>query len=165
MRRLGKIVLLALVLATSGSLACTLGLQSAEVYMARGYALLLQARHTGDGPRRERLIAEAVAAFKAAYQLAGHVVQAQALVGAAQGYLLMQSPRPHFPFLWQATPLQRAEKSLQQAVFLRPDNAAAVLLLALVYQRQAWLAKAQQAEQLQRSNVYLVRAAALGLPV
>jgi hypothetical protein len=164
-RRLGKIVLLALALAISGSLACALGLQSAEVYMAHGSTLLLQARHTGDGQGRERLIAEAVAAFKAAYQLAGHVVQGQALVGAAQGYLLMQSPRPHFPFLWQATPLQRAEKSLQQALFLQPDNGAAVLLLALVYQRQAWLATAPQAESLQRSNAYLVRAAALGLPV
>src|SRR4029450_8924627 len=101
--------------------------QYCGVYMAQGYAVLLQARHTGDGQRREQLVAEAVAAFKDAYQLAGPTVQMQALVGAAQGYLLMQSPRPHFPFLWQATPLQRAEKSLQQALFLQPDNGAAVL--------------------------------------
>jgi hypothetical protein len=133
--------------------------------MARGYALLLQARHTGDGQRREPLIAEAVAAFKDTYQLAGPTVQVQALIGAAQGYLLMQSPRRRFPFLWQATPLQRAEKSLQQALFLQPNNAAAILLLALVYQRQAWLAQAQQAASLQRSRAYLERAAELGLPV
>jgi len=164
-RRLCRVVLVALALATNGSLAWPLGLQSAGVYLARGYALLLQARHTGDGQWRERRLAEAVAAFKDAYQLAGPTAQGQALVGAAQGYLLMQSPRPHFPFLWQATPLQRAEKSLQQALFLQPNNAAAVLLLGLVTQRQAWLAKAPQAEHLQRSNAYLVRAAALGLPV
>jgi hypothetical protein len=133
--------------------------------MAHGYTLLLQARHTEDGQRRERLLAKAVEAFKDAYQLTGPTVQVQALIGAAQGYLLMQSPRPRFPFLWQATPLQRAEKSLQQALFLQPNNAAAVLLLGLVYQRQAWLAKAQQAERLQRSSAYLVRAAELGLPV
>jgi hypothetical protein len=164
-RRLGRVVLVALALTTNGSLAWPLGLQSAGVYMARGSALLLQARHTEDGQQRERLLAEAVAAFKAAYQLAGPTAQVQALVGAAQGYLLMQSPRWRFPFLWQAAPLQRAEKSLQQALFLQPDNGAAVLLLALVTQRQAWLAKAQQAEQLQRSNAYLVRAAQLGLPI
>jgi hypothetical protein len=152
-------------LVAHGSFAWLLGLQPAGVYVTRGETLLLQARHTGDEVQRERLIAAAVAAFKDAYQLTGHTVQVQALVGAAQGYLLMQSPRRRFPFLWQATPLQRAEKSLQQALFLQPDNGAAALLLALVYQRQALGAKTQQTEKQQRSSTYLARAAALGLPV
>jgi hypothetical protein len=163
--RLGRVVVVTLALTTSGSLAWSLGLPSVGAYMAHGYALLLQARHTGDGQRREQLIAEAVAAFKDAYPLAGPVSQAQALVGATQGYLLMQSPRLHFPFLWQATPLQRAEKSLQQALFLQPDNAAAMLLLGLVTQRQACLADTPQAERLHRSSAHLVRAAQLGLPI
>ena len=165
MHCLRRVVLVALTLVASGSFAWLLGLQPAGVYVTRGYMMLLQARQTEDEQRRERLIAEAVAAFKDAYQLAGHTAQVQALIGAAQSYLLMQSPRPRFPFLWQATPLQRAEKSVQQALFLQPDNGAAALLLALVYQRQALMAKAQQAERLRRSSASLARAADLGLPV
>lgn len=160
-----RVVWVALVLVANGSFAWLLGLQPAGAYVTRGDTLLIQARHAEDESQRERLIAAAVAAFKDAYQLAGHTAQVQALVGAAQGYLLMQAPRRRFPFLWQATPLQRAEKSLQQALFLQPDNGAAALLLALVYQRQALGAKEQQMEKRQRGSAYLARAAALGLPV
>ena len=38
---------------------------------------------------------------KEAYQIAGPNTQAHALLGAAQAYLLEQSPRRVFPFLWQ----------------------------------------------------------------
>jgi hypothetical protein len=108
----------------------------------------------------------AIAAFKEAYQneAAGPTSQIQALLGAAQAYLLVQSPRRVFPFLWQATPLQRAEKSLQQAMVLQPDNAAAALLLGVVYWRQAAQARGQQ-DTLQRSKHYLTQAAGLGVPI
>jgi hypothetical protein len=70
-----------------------------------------------------------------------------------------------FPFLWQATPLQRAEKNLQQALVLQPDNAAATFLLGLVYWRQAAQAPGQQQDILERGKHYLTQAAGLGLPI
>jgi len=91
-------------------------------------------------------------------------MQVHALLGAAQAELLVQHPRRVFPFLWQATPLQRAEKNLQQALVLQPDNAAATFLLGLVYWRQAAQAPGQQ-DDLERSKAYLIQAAALGIPV
>jgi hypothetical protein len=116
---------------------------------------------------RERLLTAAIAAFKAAYQSepTGPAIQVYALVGAAQAELLVQHPRRVFPFLWQATPLQRAEKNLQQALVLQPDNAAATFLLGLVYWRQAAQAPGQQQGTLERSQHYLTQATSLGIPI
>jgi hypothetical protein len=106
-------------------------------------------------------------AFKTAYQSepTDATLQVHALLGAAQAELLVQHPRRVFPFLWQATPLQRAEKNLQQALVLQPDNAAASLLLGLVYWRQAIQAPVQQQDALERSQHYLTQAASLGIPI
>jgi len=138
---------------------------AAPEYVERGYAHVGQARVETDSVARERLLSTAIAAFKEAYQAEPPDLpsQVQALLGAAQAYLLVQSPHRVFPFLWQATPLQRAEKSLQQALVLQPDNAAAALLLGMVYWRQA-AASEQQATR-ERSTYYLAQAAALGLPI
>ena len=140
---------------------------AASEYVERGYAHLAQARVEAESATHERLLTMAVAAFKAAYQAEPPepTIQVQALLGAAQAYLLVQSPRRVFPFLWQATPLQRAEKNLQQALVLQPDNAAAALLLGVVYWRQAAQAAGQQQDVRARSTYYLTQAAALGLPV
>ena len=133
----------------------------------RGYAHLGQARLEAESATHERLLTMAIAAFKEAYQAEppDPLSQVHALLGAAQAHLLVQSPRRVFPFLWQATPLQRAEKSLQQALVLQPDNAAAALLLGIVYWRQAAQAAGQQRDVLERSTYYLTQAAALGLPI
>lgn len=147
------------------SLALAIVSAPPQEHLEHGYALLTQARLATAGVARERLLNEALAAFKEAYQNAGPSTQVHALVGAAQAYLLVQSPRRVFPFLWQATPLQRAERSLQQALFLHPDNAAAALLLGLLYWRQAATASAHQADTLVRSRHYLEQAATLGVPV
>ena len=136
-----------------------------QEHLERGYARLTQARLRPAGAAHERLLSEAIAAFKEAYQNAGPAIQVHALVGVAQAYLLVQSPRRVFPFLWQATPLQRAERSLQQALFLHPDNAAAALLLGMVYWRQASTASEHQADALAHSRRYLEQAATLGVPV
>jgi hypothetical protein len=139
---------------------------SAQEHAERGYALLAQARLETESASREHLLTGAVAAFKAAYQSEpiDPTMQVHALLGAAQAELLVQHPRRVFPFLWQATPLQRAEKNLQQALVLQPDNAAATFLLGLVYWRQAAQAPGQQ-DDLERSKAYLIQAAALGIPV
>ena len=133
----------------------------------RGYALLAQAHLEAESASRERLLTEAIAAFKAAYQSepVAPAMQVQALLGAAQAHLLVMSPRRVFPFLWQATPLQRAERNLRQALVLQPDNAAAVFLLGLVYWRQATQAAGQQQEVSARSREYLTQAAGLGVPI
>lgn len=139
----------------------------AQESVERGYAHLAQARLEAESAVHERLLSAAIAAFKEAYQAepTAPPIQVQALLGAAQAYLLVQSPRRVFPFLWQATPLQRAEKSLQQALVLHPDNAAAALLLGIVYWRQASQAAGQQRDVLERSKYYLTHAAALGIPI
>ena len=138
----------------------------AQEHAEHGYALLVQARLETESASREHLLTGAVAAFKAAYQSEpiDPTMQVHALLGAAQAELLVQHPRRVFPFLWQATPLQHAEKNLQQALFLQPDNAAATFLLGLVYWRQAAQAPGQQ-DDLERSKAYLIQAAALGIPV
>ena len=138
----------------------------AQEHAERGYALLAQARLETESATHERLLTEAIAAFKAAYQSepTDPPTQVHALLGAAQAELLVQHPRRVFPFLWQATPLQRAEKSLQQALVLQPNNAAAALLLGVVYWRQAIQTTGQQ-DALERSRYYLTQAATLGLPV
>ena len=110
----------------------------AQEHAERGYALLAQARLEAESTTRERLLTAAIGAFKEAYQSepTDPTIQVHALLGAAQAELLVQHPRRVSPFLWQATPLQRAEKNLQQALFLQPDNASATFLLGLAYWRQ-----------------------------
>jgi hypothetical protein len=149
-----------------GHLALAVVSESAPEHVERGYALLAQARLEVENAPREHLLSEAIAAFKEAYQSepTDPPSQVHALLGAAQAYLLVQSPRRVFPFLWQATPLQRAEKSLQQALVLQPDNAAAALLLGIVYWRQAAQAR-EQKDALERSQYYLTQAATFGLPL
>ena len=139
----------------------------AQEHAERGYALLAQARLEIESATSERLLTEAIAAFKAAYQSepTDPPTQVHALLGAAQAELLVQHPRRVFPFLWQATPLQRAEKALQQALFLQSDNAAATFLLGLVYWRQAAQAPGKQQGAFERSQHYLTQAAALGIPI
>jgi len=141
--------------------------EPAQEYAERGYVLLLQAHLETESASRERLLTEVIAAFKAAYQSepTEPTIQVHALLGAAQAELLVQHPRRVFPFLWQATPLQRAEKDLQQALFLQPDNAAATFLLGLVYWRQAAQAPGQQQDARERSQHYLTQAADLGIPI
>jgi hypothetical protein len=140
--------------------------EPAQEHVERGYVLLVQAHLEAESATRERLLTAAIAAFKAAYQSEpiDPTMQVHALLGAAQADLLVQHPRRVFPFLWQATPLQRAEKNLQQALFLQPDNAAATFLLGLVYWRQAAQPPGQQ-DDLDRSKEYLIQAAALGIPI
>jgi hypothetical protein len=140
---------------------------SAHEHVQRGYALFEQARLEAESVTRERLLSAALAAFKEAYQSepTAPTVQVHALLGAAQAELLVQHPRRVFPFLWQATPLQRAEKNLHQVLFLQPDNAAATFLLGLVYWRQAAQAPGQRQDALERSKAYLTQAAVLGLPI
>ena len=132
--------------------------------IARGHALLAAARLEPAGEEREGLLSEAVEAFKSAYRWFGRDTQMRALLGAAQGYLMMQTPRRVFPFLWQATPLQRAERTVQQALVLQPDNPAAAFLLAWIYWRRAEVAK-NPAEVMALGNHYAVKAADLGMPV
>jgi len=141
--------------------------EPAQAHAERGYALLAQARLEAESTARDSLLTAATAAFKAAYQSepAEPTIQVHALLGAAQAELLVQHPRRVFPFLWQATLLQRAEKNLQQALFLQPDNAAATFLLGLVYWRQGAQAPGQQPDALERSQHYLTQAAGLGIPI
>jgi hypothetical protein len=141
--------------------------EPAQEHVERGYVLLVQAHLEAESATRERLLTAAIAAFKAAYQSEpiDPTMQVHALLGAAQAELLVQHPRRVFPFLWQATPLQHAEKNLQQALFLQPDNAAATFLLGLVYWRQAAQAPGQQQDTLKRSQHYLTQAAGLGIPI
>ena len=77
---------------------------------------------------------------------------------------MMQTPRRVFPFLWQATPLQRAERSAQQALVMQPDSPSAAFLLGLIYWRQAQTAE-DPAEAMALSNEYVAKAASLGVPV
>lgn len=140
-------------------------LETAEHDIEHGYTLLLQAQSVSSGTQREDLLQEAIDTFKQGYQHVGQTAQVQALLGAAQGYLLMQTPRRRFPFLWQAAPLQRAEKSLQHALVLQPHNAIAALLLGLVYWRQATAVTPPLHNTLAQSQTYLERAAAAGIPV
>jgi hypothetical protein len=141
--------------------------RSAQELVEGGYAHLAQARAEAESAAHERLLSAAIAAFKEAYQAepTAPPMQVHALLGAAQAYLLVQAPRRVFPFLWQATPLQRAEKNLRQALVLQPDNAAASLLLGIVYWRQASQAAGQQQDARERSKYYFTQATVLGLPI
>src|SRR5262245_32952088 len=153
------------VLQVHGAFAVVSG--PAQEHAERGYVLLVQARWEAENATRERLLTAAIAAFKAAYQSEpiDPTMQVHALLGAAQAEMLVQHPRRVFPFLWQATPLQRAEKNLQQALVLQPDNIAAIFLLGLIYWRQASQVSGQQQDLLARSQHYLTQAASLGIPI
>ena len=140
------------------------GSPAAEREIARGHALLEAARLETTGEERESLLSEAVEAFKSGYRWFGRGTQVRSLLGAAQGYLMMRTPRRVFPFLWQATPLQRAERSAQQALVMLPDSPAAAFLLALVHGRHAQVAE-DPSESTALSREYALQAAELGLPV
>jgi hypothetical protein len=140
-------------------------LQTTQEHIDHGYDLLAQARHTPAEAQREQLLATATDAFSHAYQQAGQGGKAQALIGAAQAYLRMHKAPAVFPFLWSAPPLQRAAKSLRQALVLQPDNSAALLLMGLTLWRQAHTAATPDQQQAQLSLTYLARAAALGIPI
>lgn len=140
------------------------GSPAAEREIARGHALLEAARLVSAGEQREAMLSEAVEAFKSGYRWFGRSTQVRSLLGAAQGYLMMRAPRRVFPFLWQATPLQRAERSAQQALVMQPDSPAAAFILALVHSRYAQAAEdPSEADALSRA--YALQAAELGLPV
>ena len=140
------------------------GSPTAVLEIARGHALLAAARLEPAGEGREDLLAEAVEAFKSAYRWFGRDTQVRALLGAAQGYMRMQTPRRVFPFLWQATPLQRAERSAQQALVMQPHSPAAAFLLGLIYWRRAQTTE-DPTEAMALSREYATRAAGLGMPV
>jgi len=133
--------------------------------LGQAYARLLSARQEANPDHRDRLLAEAIDIFKTAYQVAGSQAKVQALIGAAQGYLLTEKFPPRFPFFWQATPLQRAEKSLEYTLALHPNSGAAALLLGLVYHRQAAATPTQAVTLLQQRDRYLRTAASQGLPL
>ena len=151
-------------LAFGYTLAAADGAPTATREIARGHARLAAARLEPPGEKREDLLAEAVEAFKSGYRWLGRHTRVRALLGAAQGYLMMQTRRRVFPFLWQATPLQRAERSAQQALVVQPDNPAAAFLLGLIYWRQAQTAE-EPSETMALSSAYAAKAADLGMPV
>lgn len=162
--RMTRMIVTALLVFGYTVVAAAQGSPTAAREIARGHALLAAARLAPAEEEREDLLSEAVEAFKSAYRWFGRHTQVRALLGAAQGYLAMQTPRRVFPFLWQATPLQRAERSAQQALVMQPDSPAAAFLLGLIYGRQAQAAK-DPAEAMTRSSEYLAKAAGLGMPV
>ena len=139
--RMTRIIITALLVFGYTAVVAADGSPTAAREIARGHALLAAARLAPAGEEKEDLLSEAVEAFKSGYRWFGRDTQVRALLGAAQGYLMVQTPRRVFPFLWQATPLQRAERSAQQALVMQPDSPAAAFLLGLIYWRQARTAK------------------------
>ena len=162
--RMARVIVTALLVFGYTAVAVADGSPTATREIARGHALLAAAHLEPAGEAREELLSEAVEAFKSAYRWFGRDTQVRSLLGAAQGYLMMQTPRRVFPFLWQATPLQRAERSVQQALVMQPDSAAAAFLLGLIYWRQAQTAE-EPAEAMALSREYMDKAAGLGMPV
>jgi hypothetical protein len=162
--RLTWVIVTALFVFGYTAIAAADGSPTAAREIARGHALLAAARPEPAGEGREDLLSEAVEAFKSAYRWFGRDTQVRALLGAAQSYLMMQTPRRVFPFLWQATPLQRAERSAQQALVMQPDSPAAAFLLALIYWRRAQTAE-DPSEAMALSGEYAAKAADLGMPV
>ena len=161
-RRMGLITWLLIMILTG---SWTTALQPATRHIDRGHRLLVEAHQEQTDPHRERLLHTASKAFAQAYQLAGPRSKVEALLGASQAYLLMRRPPKVFPFLWSADPLQRAEKSLQQALVLQAKNGAAALLMGLVLWRQAEVMPDRRAMLQQRSRIYLRQAVEAGLPV
>lgn len=141
------------------------GLGPTDEQMRQGYSLLGQAHSAAQPEQRERLLAAAIESFKEAYQQSGSRGKVQALLGAAQSYLLQQQSPRRFPFLWQPTPVQRAERSLIQALVLHPNDGAAALLLGIVYHRLAALAATPASHLGQQRDKYFRLAAAQGLPL
>ena len=162
--RVTRVIVAALLVFGYAAVAAADGSPTAAREIARGHALLAAARLAPAEEEKEDLLSEAVEAFKSGYRWFGRDTQVRALLGAAQGYLMMQTPRRVFPFLWQATPLQRAERSAQQALVMQPDSPAAAFLLGLIHWRQAQAAE-EPAEAVALSNDYLAQAAGLGMPV
>jgi hypothetical protein len=161
-RHLSLVIGLLTLLLTQASAAA---LQPVAYHIERGYTLLAEAQQEQTATQREPLLHSASKAFAQAYQLAGPRSKAEALLGASQTYLLMQHPPNVFPFLWSASPLQRAEKSLQQALVLHNANGAAALLMGIVLWRQAEAMPERRAPLQQRSRSYLRQAREAGLPV
>ncbi|ETX08768.1 MAG: hypothetical protein ETSY2_03455 [Candidatus Entotheonella gemina] len=139
-------------------------LETARELVMRGDQLLHQARAEPEGKPREQRLSQAVDAFSKAYGLGRRQAKMHALVGVAQGYLLMRQAPSHFPFLWSAPPLKRAEKSLQHVLALAPNQAAANLLMGIALWRRAELATSS-AELRGRSEHYLRQAARAGMNV
>ena len=163
-KRITQVIVTALLVSGYTVVAAADGSPKAAREIARGHALLAAARLEPAGEEREDLLSQAVEAFKSGYRWFGRNTQVRALLGAAQGYLMMQTPRRVFPFLWQATPLQRAERSAQQALVMQPDSPAAAFLLGLIYWRRAQAAE-DAAEPMALGNEYAAKAADLGMPV
>lgn len=163
-RRCGRLVILIL-LCPLLAVPQASALPTAQEDIDRGYDFLAQAHRTAQAEQREQLVSAAIKAFSKAYQHIGQSSKVQALLGAAQGYLLMRKAPVVFPFLWSASPLERAAKSLQQALVLQPDNSAAAFLMGVTLWRQAETAASHRTERYQRSAAYLARAAELGIPV
>ena len=162
--RMTRIIVTALLVFGYTAVVAADGSPTAAREIARGHALLAAARLAPAGEEKEDLLSEAVEAFKSGYRWFGRDTQVRALLGAAQGYLMMQTPRRVFPFLWQATPLQRAERSAQQALVMQPDSPAAAFLLGLIYWRQARTAE-DPTEPMALSHEYMAKAADSGMPV
>jgi hypothetical protein len=159
----GSVVLVCLWLYAAAT-GPALAMETARELVTRGDTLLLQARAKPDGKRREQRLSEVVDTFSKAYSIGLRRDKIHALIGAAQGYLLMREAPSRFPFLWSAPPLDRAEKSLQQVLALVPDHAAANLLMGVALWRRAALVT--PADELRgRSEDYLRRAARAGLNV
>ncbi len=155
---------LALASALTPTLAPAWAIDTARELVRRGDVLLHQARAELDDKRREQRLSEAVDTFSNAYNIGQRQAKIHALVGAAQGYFLMRETRSRFPFLWSASPLERAEKSLQHVLALTPDHAAANLLMGIMLWRRAESATAAP-ELRGRSAHYLRRAAKAGMNV
>ncbi len=142
------------------------GLESARDHLARGYDQLLEARRQNPGAERDEILARAVKSFTKAYETSGPPTQVHVLIGAAQGYLLMQKSPRQFPFLWSASPVQRALRSVQHVLTLEPDNPVAHLLMGLVLRRQQSEATGSTVlEDRQQERSAWRRAAELGLRV
>jgi len=163
-RRLSGSLVLACLWLYAAATGPALAMETARELVTRGDTLLLQAHAEPDGKRREQRLSEVVDTFSKAYSMGLRRDKIHALIGAAQGYLLMREAPLRFPFLWSAPPLDRAEKSLQQVLALAPDHAAANLLMGVALWRRAASATAA-AELRGRSEHYLRRAARAGMNV
>jgi len=81
------------------SVTPVLALPTAQEYIDHGYELLAQARRTLAEDQREPVLSAAITSFSKAYQYIDQRSKVHALIGAAQGYLLMHKAPAVFPFL------------------------------------------------------------------
>ncbi len=132
--------------------------------VTRGQTLLLQAQSQLDSKSREQHLADAVKLFSKAYSQGRRTAKMHALIGAAQGYLLMRKAPAQFPFLWSAPPLPRAIKSLQHVLALQPENVAANLLMGVALWRQVELPSSSESWH-HPSGPYLRQVIAAGVHV